>query len=139
MFILAGKRKQCWGIKIKKFVGWVGLGICLRNTIKKANYYFNYTNIGHGNYLISSNGYSWSHSVKEFNSVSKTFQFTVNDIVYVEYDPTTWKLRFRKNQSADNFELTIDPPAADDSYHPCVNLCSTGDSVEIVLPGIPLS
>lgn len=93
-----GKRKQCWGIKIKKFVGWVGLGICLRNVIKKANYHFNYTNTGHGSYLISSNGYSWSHSVKEFNSAFKTFQFTVNDIVYIEYDPTTWKLRFRKNQ-----------------------------------------
>lgn len=76
----------------------MGLGICLRNVIKKANYYFNYTNTGHGSYLISSNGYSWSHSVKEFNSAFKTFQFAVNDVVYVEYDPTTWKLRFRKNQ-----------------------------------------
>jgi hypothetical protein len=95
---LAGKQKQCWGIKVKKFVGWVGLGICLRNVIKKSNYHFNYTNTGHGSYLISSNGYSWSHSVKELNSAFKTFQFSVNDTVYVEYDPTTWKLRFRKNQ-----------------------------------------
>jgi hypothetical protein len=80
---IVGNRKQCWGIKIKKFVGWVGLGICLKNTIKLANYHFNYTNTGHGSYLISSNGYSWSHSVKEFNSAFKTFQFAVNDIVYV--------------------------------------------------------
>ena len=81
--IQAGKSKQCWGIKIKKFVGWVGLGICLKNPIKAANYHFNYTNIGHGSYLISSNGYSWSHSVKDFNSAFKTFQFAVNDTVYV--------------------------------------------------------
>lgn len=81
--ILVGKRKQVWGIKIKKFVGWVGLGICLRNVIKKANYHFNYTNTGHGSYLISSNGYSWSHSIKEFNSAFKTFQFSVNDTIYV--------------------------------------------------------
>lgn len=56
--------KVCWGIKVKKFFGWVGIGICLRNIIKTANYHFNHTNIGHGSYLISSNGYCWSHSIK---------------------------------------------------------------------------
>lgn len=55
---------QTWGIKIIKLVGWIGLGIALKNSIIKADYNFHYTNIGHGSYLISSNGYSWSHSVK---------------------------------------------------------------------------
>lgn len=81
------KVKMNWGLRIIKFVGWVGIGICLKNAIVKANYHFNYNNIGHGSYLISSNGYSWSHSVKEFNSAFKTFQFNINDIVYLEYDP----------------------------------------------------
>jgi len=80
-------------MRVKKFVGWVGVGICLRKSIKDAHFHFNYTNIGHGSYLISTNGYSWSHSVKEFNSASKTFHFTVNDIVYIEYDPEQNKLR----------------------------------------------
>ena len=61
---LGSSRKMRWGVRIIKFVGWVGIGICLRNAITKANYHFNYSNIGHGSYLISSNGYSWSHSVK---------------------------------------------------------------------------
>ena len=51
-------------------------------------------NIGHGSYLISTNGYTWSHSVKEFNSAFKSFQFNVNDTVYVQYDPIDKKLRF---------------------------------------------
>lgn len=85
---------------MKKFVGWAGVGICLKNSIKTANYHFNYTNIGHGSYLISTNGYSWSHSVKDFNSAFKTFQFTVNDTVFIEYDPKEGKLRFRKNIGA---------------------------------------
>jgi hypothetical protein len=55
---------QTWGIKIIKLVGWIGLGIALKNSIIKANFNFHYTNIGHGSYLISSNGYSWSHSTK---------------------------------------------------------------------------
>ena len=58
------KAKMRWGIRVIKFVGWIGVGICLKNIITKANYHFNYNNIGHGSYLISSNGYSWSHSVK---------------------------------------------------------------------------
>ena len=109
MYIFIGKKYQ-WGIKVKKFAGWVGVGICLKNAIVKANYHFNYTNIGHGSYLISTNGYSWSHSVKEFNSAYKTFQFTVNDTVFMEYDPIGGKLRFRKNNGNDKFELSIQAP-----------------------------
>ena len=60
--------------------------------------------------MISTNGYSWSHSVKEFNSAFKTFQFTTNDTVYIEYDPIKNKLRFRKNNGPEKFELDIIPP-----------------------------
>ena len=94
-------KKKVWGIKIIKFGGWIGVGISLRNIIKTANYNFNYTTLGHGSYLISTNGYSWSHSVKEFNSSFKCFTFAVGDIVYIEYDPLAGKLRFRKNESVD--------------------------------------
>jgi hypothetical protein len=49
-----------WQIKIVKLASWIGVGVCHINEIKKANFNFNYTNTGHGSYLISSNGYSWS-------------------------------------------------------------------------------
>jgi len=35
--------------------------------LKNKNFKFDYNNLGHGSYLISSNAYSWSHSVKEDN------------------------------------------------------------------------
>ena len=35
--------------------------------IKIFSFKFDYNNLGHGSYLISSNAYSWSHSVKEDN------------------------------------------------------------------------
>lgn len=47
----------------------------------------------------------------------------------MEFDPIENKLRFRKNQGNDKFELNIVPPPVGDAYVPCVNLCSTGDSV----------
>ena len=98
MFILGfSGDKITWGIKIIKFVGWIGVGMSLKNVITKANFMFNYSSIGHGSYMISNNGYSWSHSAPEFNSAHKTFPYTVNDIVYMEYDKINKKLRFRKN------------------------------------------
>lgn len=135
-------RKRTWAIRVKKFGGWIGIGISLHNVIKNANFHFNYTVIGHGSYLISSNGYSWSHSQKEFNSAFKSFNFVVNDVVYVEYDPIALKLRFLKNSSTDpkdKFELDIVAAPAGDNYHPAANLCNVNDSVEIVYPGKPLS
>jgi hypothetical protein len=59
----------------------------------------------------------------------KTFNFTTNDTVYIEYDPIALKLRFRKNNGPEKFELDIVAPPNGDAFHPCVNLCSTGDSV----------
>jgi len=125
-------RKKTWAIRVKKFGGWIGIGISLHNLIKNANFHFNYTVIGHGNYLISSNGYSWSHSQKEFNSAFKSFNFLVNDIIYIEYDPVALKLRFLKNSSndpKDRFELDIVAAPAGDKYHPSANLCNVSDCV----------
>lgn len=118
-----------WGIKVIKFVGWIGVGICLKKIISNANYFFNYSTVGHGSYMISNNGYSWSHSATDFNSAHKSFNYAQGDIVYIEYDRKNKKLRFRKNQGPEKFELDIVDPPAGDSYHPCANICSTGDSI----------
>lgn len=63
----------------------------------------------------------------------------MNDIVYIEYDPIDLKLRFKKNKDGDVFALTIVAPPAGDEYYPCANICSSGDSVELINPGIDLS
>ena len=92
-------KKKTWGIKIKKLGGWIGVGISLKSQIVGSNFNFHYTTIGHGSYLISTNGYSWSHSVKEYNSALKCFTFAIGDTVYIEYNPLLGKLKFRKNES----------------------------------------
>lgn len=96
-------KTQTWGIRIIKIVGWVGLGISLKKAITDAKYAFNYSNIGHGSYLISANGYSWSHSVKEFNSASKSFSFATGDIIYFQYNIAEKKLVFYKNNNEVKF------------------------------------
>lgn len=127
-----GKKPLNWGIKVVKLAGWIAVGISLKNLIINAKYGFNYTSIGHGSYQISANGYSWSHSSKDFNSASKSFSFTTGDTIYIQYDPRDRKVRFFKNGPGNQFELEIADPPENDEYCPSVNMCSSGDSVEIV-------
>ena len=66
---------------------WVGVGMCHKKLLTSANFHFNYTNAGHGNYFISSNGYSWSSFKLEKNSKYESFKFTTGDVINVEYNP----------------------------------------------------
>lgn len=72
---------KTWKIKIIKLASWIGVGMAHLNLIKNGNFNFNYTNTGHGNYLISSNGYSWSSLKPEFNSKFEPFTFTTGDTI----------------------------------------------------------
>jgi hypothetical protein len=70
--------------------------MCHINTIKSANFNFKYTVMGHGNYLISSNGYSWSSLKPEFNSHFEPFTFDTGDIIEITYSPKTKTIEFLK-------------------------------------------
>ena len=81
----------------------------------------------HGSYLISSNGYSWSHSNPEWNSVSKSFTFSEGDIIKIDYSLARREVVFRNVKKDVSFKLeAIDAPPFD-RYVPCVNLCNPGD------------
>jgi hypothetical protein len=41
---------------------WVAVGMCHANLVKSKNYAFNFSNLGHGGYLVSANGGSWSNT-----------------------------------------------------------------------------
>ena len=49
-----------WKAKIDKMASWIGVGVSHFESIKVAFFDFSYTSAGHGNYLLSSNGYSWN-------------------------------------------------------------------------------
>lgn len=85
--------------RINKLKGWIGIGICLKQAILKCNYKFNYTQTYHGSYLISANGYSWSHSQPEFNSAFKSFIFSQGDIVFIQYSVSENSICFRSKNT----------------------------------------
>lgn len=51
-----------FAFQAKSITNWIGFGVCLKNTLDKKGYKFDYNDLGHGSYMISSNGYAWSHS-----------------------------------------------------------------------------
>ncbi|CAD8205353.1 unnamed protein product [Paramecium octaurelia] len=118
-----------FGFKVIKYAGWIGVGVCHREVIVSANYKFNYTNIGHGSYLISNNAYSWSHLQKDLNSAHKSFDFGVGDIIVIEVDIPKKKITWQKKKTQIKFTMNLD--TSQDLY-PCANLCSPGDTVEII-------
>ena len=66
---------------------WVAVGVCHKNIIASKNYNFTFSQLGHGAYMISSNGGTWSNTQTTFNNVVKAFKFAKNDIVICDYDP----------------------------------------------------
>ena len=53
--------KQKFAFKIISLRNWIGVGVGYKNMILSKNYKFDFQNIAHGCYLVSSNGYKWSH------------------------------------------------------------------------------
>lgn len=66
-----GNETQKITFKVTELKNWIGVGVALKKKIKSLDFKFLcilfdnvVNNIGHGSYLVSSNGYTWSHSVK---------------------------------------------------------------------------
>ena len=71
-------------LRVVKLSGWIGLGVCIKDKIVGVGYKFTYENLGHGSYLISSNGYTWSSSKLANNSAYVgSFNYTTNDYIVV--------------------------------------------------------
>lgn len=61
---IAFRIKQCTS-------NWVAVGMCHKNIVVGKSYGFNFSAIGHGGYMISANGGSWSNTKYEANNCVK--------------------------------------------------------------------
>ena len=73
--------------------------MCHKKIIISRNYNFSFSTLGHGAYLVSSNGGSWCNISSELNNTVKAFKFTKGDIITCEYDPKNKKIHFTKNST----------------------------------------
>ena len=50
---------------------WVAVGMCHKKIVHSKGYAFNFSSLGHGGYMISANGGTWSNSNAEYNNKVK--------------------------------------------------------------------
>lgn len=112
-------------------MNWVGIGISMGKTLEKKNYVFTYSELGHGNFFISSNGYVWSSQKKEENSKGKGFTFKEGDIILCQLNLDQKTLKFAKyKDKAKKFQFSnLEIKDADDIYA-SVNICNANESVK---------
>lgn len=110
----------------------IGIGICLESVVKKLNFKMGYwLSTGHGNYVVSSDGKTFSHSDGSVNSKEKGFAFGEGDVLEFAYEPAAKELSIVKN-FLERLEFKIQAPPQGDSYHPCAYLLDVGDVIEFV-------
>ena len=67
-----GNKVKTFFFKIKECSSnWVAVGMCHRNIVSSKGYGFNFSNLGHGGYMISANGGTWSNSNNDHNNKVK--------------------------------------------------------------------
>jgi hypothetical protein len=73
-----GNDIKAFKFKIKKSSSnWIAVGMCHSNIVKSKKFSLDYSQIGHGCYLISSNGGTWSTLNEDLNNKVKV-NFFVN-------------------------------------------------------------
>lgn len=50
---------------------WVAVGMCHKNIVATKGYTFNFSSLGHGGYMVSANGGTWSNTSSEYNNKVK--------------------------------------------------------------------
>jgi len=66
--------------------------------VKSKGYTFNFSALGHGSYMISSNGGTWSNTDSTANNTVKAFKFAKGDIIICEFSPAEKLLTFYKEK-----------------------------------------
>ena len=72
-----GIKKRVFAFKIKEVStsNWIAVGICHAKIITDKTFNFTFSTLGHGAYMISSNGGTWSHHDSTANNLVKAFNF----------------------------------------------------------------
>lgn len=67
-----GKSGKRFAFRVKESVSnWLAIGVCHKKVVQGKSYGFVFGSIGHGAYMISSNGGSWSHHRADQNNSIK--------------------------------------------------------------------
>lgn len=100
----------------------IGVGVAFHNIHKR---FWIYDTPGHFAYMMTYNGYTWSHSDPGVNYSQKGFQFSRDSTLQLYYDYHDQSLEF---SCGENTYIMKDVPHG---CHPCGMTSYVGDSVTI--------
>lgn len=103
--------------------------MCHKNHVKSKNFGFNFGGVGHGGYMVSANGGSWSNIKAEFNNTIKSFKFVKGDIIVVTVNFDTNKISFKKKN--ETYEIEFKTIEGDELY-PCALFYYINDEIEFL-------
>ncbi|CAK70831.1 unnamed protein product (macronuclear) [Paramecium tetraurelia] len=93
---------------------YFNVGIGFRDIIQKNNYDLE---VGNGQYLITHNGYTFSHHNKNVDNKQLSFTFTTNDVIIIEVSIEHKYIKWtRQNNSLATVMLEIDTSLSQELY-----------------------
>lgn len=136
-----GNKPQSVAFKIKEnSTNWLAVGICQKSVVVGNGFNFSYSTLGHGAFMISSNGGnhilysgSWSSISSTHNNVVTSFTFSKGDIIIVHYDPQKLKVTFTRKDSDDKHDIDFEAPA-DEELCLCGLFYYSNDEIEYMGP-----
>lgn len=132
--VLANQRAGKWALRLYQEVGPIMVGICInsRVVLKKYESSSAWGSIGHGNYLVGTDGYTFSHSVSRANHSKSEFVFSQKETILLHFifNPTLSRLIIECKKKG--MQIDFEVPYSDEGYRPCVYLMSSRDKVELL-------
>jgi hypothetical protein len=128
--------KDCeWKIILNEYTyGWIGLGACVKEIVINNEYKFTSPNkdFYHGNFLISSNGFSWNSNVPNENNkkIQMIPKFSKGLEISFSYSCLEKSLNIKFNDFSFTLNNVLSDPRRGVSLVPCVLFINPGDSVE---------
>lgn len=122
--------RRRWSLRVHELREWIGVGVGHPSILMAEKYEFDVNSLGHGYYMISHNGFTWSHDNANEQCKQRSFTFGTGDVINIEFDPLARKVRFTKNNLRTIVELTL--TASQDDFCGVANLGGDGDCVEIL-------
>lgn len=101
--------------------------MCHKGVVVGKQYQFNFSTVGHGAYMISANGGTWSNTNAEFNNKVRAFKFGKGDIVTAVVNVEEKKITFKKKLESFDIPFSVIPG---DELHPCALFYYVNDEVE---------
>ncbi len=110
---------------IKLNGSWIGVGAGIQKTIVEKQPTWDCTNLGHGSYMIGSNGWTGSSTDASINHIyDNTFKFETGDIIQVTYNRDSKTLKFVKKGASGYKSLFTIPDVPCDARPCCISLSS---------------